>query len=66
MGFNAGLAGFRDVQEMVSQMMRSENEQIVAMASFMRATGMHAALQRRDWTDFTHRYSGAGLATQPL
>jgi hypothetical protein len=63
MGFNAGLAGFRDAQEMVSQMMRSENEQIVAMASFMRATGMHAALQRRDWTDFARRYNGPGFAT---
>jgi hypothetical protein len=51
---------------MVSEMMHSESEQILAMAPFMRATGTHAALQRRDWTDFTHRYSGAGLATQPL
>jgi N-acetylmuramidase len=34
MGFNAGLAGFGDAEEMVSEMMRSENEQILAMASF--------------------------------
>jgi peptidoglycan hydrolase-like protein with peptidoglycan-binding domain len=63
MGFNAGLAGFRDAEEMVPQMMRSENEQILAMASFMRATGMHAALQRRDWTNFARRYNGLGFAT---
>jgi peptidoglycan hydrolase-like protein with peptidoglycan-binding domain len=63
MGFNAGFAGFRDAKEMVSEMIRSENEQIFAMASFIRATGMHAALQRRDWTDFARRYNGLGFAT---
>jgi peptidoglycan hydrolase-like protein with peptidoglycan-binding domain len=63
MGFNAGLAGFRDAEEMVSEMMRSENEQILAMASFMRATGMHVALQSRDWTNFARRYNGPGFAT---
>jgi peptidoglycan hydrolase-like protein with peptidoglycan-binding domain len=63
MGFNAGLAGFSDAEEMVPQMMRSESEQILAMASFMRATGMHAALQRRDWAAFARRYNGPGFAT---
>ena len=63
MGFNAELAGFRDAEEMVSEMMHSESEQILAMASFMRATGMHLALQRRDWTDFARRYNGPGFAT---
>ena len=29
MGFKASLAGFRDAEDMVLQMMRSENEQIV-------------------------------------
>ena len=63
MGFNAGLAGIRGSEKMVSEMMHSESEQILAMASFMRATGTHAALQRRDWTDFARRYNGAGFAT---
>jgi peptidoglycan hydrolase-like protein with peptidoglycan-binding domain len=63
MGFNAGPAGYRDAEDMVSQMMRGENEQILAMASFMRANGMHTALQRRDWTGFARRYNGPGFAT---
>jgi peptidoglycan hydrolase-like protein with peptidoglycan-binding domain len=62
MGFNAGLAGFRDVEDMVSQMMRGENEQILAMASFMRASGMHVPLQSLDWTAFARRYNGPAFA----
>lgn len=61
MGFNAGSAGFRDAEDMVSQMMRGENEQIRGMVSFMRANGMHAHLQHRDWTAFARRYNGAGF-----
>ena len=63
MGFNAVLAGFHDAVDMVSQMMRSENEQILGMASFMRETGSHTALQHRDWTAFARRYNGPGFAT---
>ena len=62
MGFNAGPAGFRDAEDMVGQMMRGENEQILAMAAFMRTNGMHTALQRRDWTGFARRYNGPGFA----
>jgi peptidoglycan hydrolase-like protein with peptidoglycan-binding domain len=63
MGFNAVLAGFHDAEDMVSQMMRSENEQILGMAFFMRATGIHTALQQCDWTAFACRYNGPGFAT---
>lgn len=62
MGFNAGSAGFHDAEDMVSQMMRGENEQILGMASFMRANGMHLHLQRRDWTAFARRYNGPAFA----
>jgi hypothetical protein len=62
MGFNATSAGFRDAEEMVAQMMRSENEQILGMVRFMRASGTHTALQRRDWTAFARSYNGPGFA----
>jgi peptidoglycan hydrolase-like protein with peptidoglycan-binding domain len=62
MAFNAGSAGFHDAEDMVSQMMRGENEQILGMASFMRASGMHLQLQRRDWTAFARRYNGPAFA----
>jgi hypothetical protein len=60
MGYNAKSAGFRDAEDMVSQMMQGENEQIqiLGMAAFMRASGMHGALQRRDWTGFARCYNG--------
>lgn len=62
MGFNAAAAGFGNVEDMVAQMMRGEGEQILGMARFMRASGMHAALQRRDWTAFARSYNGPGFA----
>lgn len=62
MGFNAAAAGFHNAEAMVSQMMRSENEQILGMASFMRANGMHTALRRRDWREFARRYNGPAFA----
>jgi hypothetical protein len=63
MGFNATSAGFRDAEDMVTRMVHSESEQILGMARFMRAGGMHAALQRRDWTAFARSYNGPGFAT---
>ena len=62
MGINFASAGFRDPEDMVSQMMHGENEQILAMACFMRASGMHSALQRCDWTGFARHYNGPGFA----
>jgi peptidoglycan hydrolase-like protein with peptidoglycan-binding domain len=58
MGFNAGLAGFHDAEEMVERMMRGENEQLLAMATFIGASRMHTALQRRDWVEFARSYNG--------
>jgi hypothetical protein len=58
MGFNE----FRDGESMVSQMMQGESEQILAMPSFMRASGMHVPLQRRDSTAFARRSNGPAFA----
>jgi hypothetical protein len=60
MGFNANAAGFRGAQDMVAEMLHGENEQLLAMALFMRANGMHTALQRRDWRAFAQDYNGSG------
>jgi peptidoglycan hydrolase-like protein with peptidoglycan-binding domain len=62
MGFNATAAGFRDAEELVSQMMHGETEQLGGMALFMRANGMHTALQRQDWAGFARRYNGPAFA----
>jgi N-acetylmuramidase len=42
-GCNAAPAGFGDLETVVGQMTRGENEQLRAMASFMPAGGMHTA-----------------------
>jgi peptidoglycan hydrolase-like protein with peptidoglycan-binding domain len=62
MGFNATPAGFRDVEDLASRMSHYEDEQILGMARFMRTSGMHNALQRRDWTAFARSYNGPNFA----
>jgi hypothetical protein len=62
MGFNAALAGFRNAEDMVAQMLRSETEQILGMVRFVRAKGMHTAVQRRDRTGFARSYNGPAFA----
>jgi N-acetylmuramidase len=62
MGFNAASAGFQDAEKMVARMMPSENEHILGMVRFMRANGMHAALQRRDGTGVARSYNGRAFA----
>jgi peptidoglycan hydrolase-like protein with peptidoglycan-binding domain len=63
MGFNAPLAGYRDAEDMVARMLESENEQILGMVRFMASTGIHKALQQRDWTGFARRYNGPAFAS---
>lgn len=62
MGYNAGAAGFTDVEDLVAQMMRGESEQLLGMAQFMRANGMHTALRQGDWAGFARRYNGPSYA----
>lgn len=63
MGFNSAAAGFRNVEEMVAAMMRSEDDQILAMINFLKSAKIHAALERRDWTAFARAYNGPTFAT---
>jgi hypothetical protein len=62
MGFNAALAGARDAEDLVQRMQRHEDEQMLGMASFIRASGMHSSLQRRDWAAFARAYNGPNFA----
>lgn len=58
MGENFAAAGFANVEEMMAAMMRSEDEQLAALASFLTAMNLHTALQAHDWTTFARRYNG--------
>jgi hypothetical protein len=62
MGFNASLAGFPNVEEMVSAMIRSEDAQIMAMMRFLKNTNIHKVLERRDWAAFARAYNGPTFA----
>jgi hypothetical protein len=62
MGENHDAAGFAGVEEMVTAIMASEDQQLAAMAAYLRATQMAELLQRRDWSSFARLYNGPNYA----
>lgn len=62
MGDNFAAAGFPDVEAMVSAMADSEDAQLAALSSFVRAAKMGDLLRARDWQAFAARYNGPGFA----
>ena len=62
MGFNSSLAGFANVEAMVTAMIDNEDAQIKAMAKFVCSTGLDTALAARNWAKFAHGYNGADFA----
>lgn len=58
MGFNFKTVGFSNVNGMVTNMVNDENEQLLAMANFIRANNLTSALHRQDWVTFARRYNG--------
>jgi hypothetical protein len=59
MGFNFQVAGFSDVEAMVAAMVQDEDNQLKAMAGFIRGCGLAAALQKANWAAFAKGYNGA-------
>ncbi len=62
MGFNAGIAGYDDVEALVNAMTVSENEQLRAMAGGIMHNGLHKALSAHNWPAFARGYNGAEYA----
>src|SRR5712691_9548682 len=62
MGFNAVDAGFIDVEDMVAQMVASEDAQLGGMARLVFATRLHLALRAHDWAGFARGYNGPAYA----
>jgi hypothetical protein len=58
MGQNCAMAGFTDVSLMVAAMTVSEDAQLTAMGSFLRASKLDKLLQGHDWTGFAKGYNG--------
>jgi hypothetical protein len=62
LGDNCSSSGFESVDEMVTSMVASEDNQLRAVANFINSTGMDQPLRRYDWAGFARRYNGANYA----
>lgn len=62
MGENYNVAGFNDVRAMVDAMVASEGNQLLAVASYLRANQLAALLRAHDWSGFARRYNGPDYA----
>ena len=62
MGFNAKIAGYADVEEMVTAMTVSENQQLLGMAGEIIHNQLDRALRAHDWSAFARGYNGPKYA----
>jgi hypothetical protein len=62
MGENFVLAGFNSVDEMVTAMSESEDQQLGAMGEFLLNSRLNVPLQTHDWTSFARGYNGPHYA----
>lgn len=62
MGENFKLAGYPDVDTMVTAMLHSEDDQLAAMCSYIKNRRLHVALANHDWTAFARGYNGSSFA----
>jgi hypothetical protein len=62
MGLNAANVGFGDVQEMVTAMMASEDNQLRAMIGFITHNNLEHALAGNDFPTFARGYNGPDFA----
>jgi len=58
MGQNYALAGFQTVDEMILAMSQSEDDQLMAMGTFLLSSHLASSLQAHDWTSFARGYNG--------
>ncbi len=62
MGENFQDAGFAQVEDMVTAMAGSEDNQLQAMVAFISTNGLDKVLHNRDWAGFARRYNGPNYA----
>ncbi len=58
MGENFAAAGFGKVEDMVTAMSSSEDQQLAGMANFLVANRLHLSLRSHDWATFARGYNG--------
>lgn len=62
MGFHASDLGYGTVQQFVTRMMASEDEQLGALVAFIQRNGLDKPLRAHDWATFARGYNGPGYA----
>lgn len=62
MGMNFKIAGFGDVEEMVTEMLAAEDNQLNAMANFIIINKIDKAMRQHDWATFARVYNGKNYA----
>jgi hypothetical protein len=62
LGINFITTGAASVEDMVAAAVASEDQQLAAMAGFVRSTGLHKALANHDWAAFARGYNGPNFA----
>ncbi|WP_375766537.1 N-acetylmuramidase domain-containing protein [Archangium gephyra] len=62
MGFNAQDLGYGSMEQFISRMMESEDEQLAALTAFIQKNGLDTALRNHDWAAFARGYNGPGYA----
>ena len=63
MGMNFSSAGFENVEDMVTAMVDGEDQQLLAMATFLEATGLAEPLKAHNWASFARGYNGPNFAS---
>lgn len=63
-GFNWKLAGAKSHHDFVNRISRSEYDQLVLFANFIRNTGLLKHLRNKNWSAFAKLYNGPGYAAR--
>ncbi len=62
MGMNFKIAGYKNVEDMVTAMVASEFNQLNAMANFILVNKLDRNMRLHDWAGFARRYNGSNYA----
>lgn len=62
MGFNFSFAGYHDVQSMISAFADSEDNQLSAMAHFIKVRRYDGAIATKNWREFARCHNGQDFA----
>jgi|CZKL01.1.fsa_nt_gi hypothetical protein len=62
LGTNASLVGYQSVEDMVTAMAASEDQQLDAIVKFILAKKLQSALQAQDWAHYAAGYNGPDYA----